>query len=126
MFTNTKLKEIFVRTDGHCHFCGDELIFEKYGWRPNETEGAWEADHIIQRGKGGSKDAKNCLPACVYCNRLRWHRTGKEIREIIAIGLVAKKLLRKKGEAGKLISNLLEKRQESNKKRRRQLLPVNQ
>jgi len=41
------------RTEGHCHFCGDGLVFEKYGVNDiNNLDGAWEADHVIQRGKG--------------------------------------------------------------------------
>jgi len=29
MFTKNKIKEIFSKTKGHCHFCGDPLILEK-------------------------------------------------------------------------------------------------
>ena len=61
--TTKKLQQIFDHTKGHCHFCGDKLVFEKYGLRKDEN-GTWEADHIIQKGRGGSHNPDNCLPAC--------------------------------------------------------------
>ena len=42
-----QLKEIFAKTDGHCHFCGDPVHFNKRGWAENLT-GYWEVDHVIQ------------------------------------------------------------------------------
>src|SRR5438270_10634283 len=27
-----RLLKIFLKTEGHCHFCGDEIEFEKRGW----------------------------------------------------------------------------------------------
>lgn len=87
---NTKLRSVYEKTSGHCHFCGDRLVFEKYGVKDiNDLDGTWEADHVIQRGKGGSKDLENCLPTCVRCNRLRWYRDGDSLRELILLGLVA-------------------------------------
>lgn len=120
MSTNNKLKAIFEKTGGHCHFCGDSLVFEKYGVKDiNDLDGAWEADHIIQKGKGGSKSVENCLPSCVRCNRLRWHRKGANLRELIFLGLIAFDEIKKKTDLGNKISNLREKRLEANKKRRR-------
>jgi 5-methylcytosine-specific restriction endonuclease McrA len=122
MFTNNKLKAIFEKTEGHCHFCGDSLVLEKYGAKDiNDLDGAWEADHIIQKGKGGSKDVNNCLPSCVRCNRLRWHRKGNDLRELIFLGLIAKDEIRKKSDVGKMISGLKKKRIESNRSRRRHI-----
>lgn len=121
MFTYNKLKAIFEKTDGHCHFCGDSVVLEKYGVKDiNDLDGAWEADHIIQKGKGGSKDAENCLPSCVRCNRLRWHRKGGDLRELIFLGLVAKDEIKKGSTAGKSILELKNKRERSNMSRRRQ------
>lgn len=122
MFTNNKLKAIFEKTEGHCHFCGDSLVLEKYGVKDiNDLDGAWEADHIIQQGKGGSKDVENCLPSCVRCNRLRWHRKGDDLRELIFLGLIAKDEIKKGSTVGKLISELKNKRDESNRNRRRNI-----
>jgi len=117
------LRKIFLRTEGHCHFCGDRLVFEKYGWKKlNNLIGAWEADHVIQRGKGGSESAENCLPACVRCNRLRWHRKGHDIRELLLLGLIANVEINRKSDIGRKILELKSKRIEENRKRRRSKL----
>lgn len=118
--TTKTLQQVFDRTAGHCHFCGDKLTFEKYGLREDKN-GAWEADHIIQRGKGGSHNSGNCLPACYRCNRLRWHRKGKDIRNLLLLGLIAKDEIECKSDLGKAIIRLKNKRQLQNKKRRRDL-----
>lgn len=115
-----QLKEIFNRTKGHCHFCGDFLFFEKYGCKDlNDLIGAWEADHIIQKDKGGLKSADNCLPACVRCNRLRWHRKGQDVRDLIFLGLIAKDEINKKSKTGEKLLILKEKRLMTNLRRRR-------
>ena len=125
MFSNQQLREVFERTTGHCHFCGDKLSLEHYGdGTGEELVGAWEADHVIQRGKGGSKSAANCLPACVRCNRLRWHRKGKQLRELLLLGLVAYDEIKKRTEIGKKISALKKLRLERNKSRRRRDLTL--
>jgi 5-methylcytosine-specific restriction endonuclease McrA len=120
MFSNQQLREIFQRTSGHCHFCGDKLRLEKHGDSSiAELAGAWEADHVIQRGKGGSKAAANCLPACVRCNRLRWHRKGKQLRELLLLGLIANDEIKKRNKVGKKILALKRLRLERNQSRRR-------
>jgi 5-methylcytosine-specific restriction endonuclease McrA len=122
MFTDLTLKLIFDRTSGHCHFCGDPLIFGKYGSRRDgDQTGAWEADHVIQRRKGGHKSAENCLATCVRCNRLRWHRRGDDLRELIFLGLIAKEEINKSTDIGKRLLLLRNKRMEMNKKRRRKV-----
>ena len=96
MFSDAALKVIFDKTAGHCHFCGDPLVLKKYGWKDlDDLDGAWELDHVIQKGKSGSENAGNCLPACVRCNRLRWHRPGQDLRELLLLGLVAKDEIKK-------------------------------
>lgn len=120
MINNTKLKEIYDRTGGRCHFCGDKVVLKKYGVKDvNDVRGVWEADHIHQKGKGGSKDANNCLPACYRCNRLRWHRKGDEIRELLFLGLIAKDEIKKSSEVGKKIKLLKSERENKNSRRRR-------
>jgi len=120
MITNEKLKLVFEKTKGHCHFCGDQLVFEKYGLKDiNDIDGAWEADHIIQKGKGGEKEIINCLPSCVKCNRLRWHRKGDNLRDLIFLGLIANDEIKKGTDIGKKIFDLKHKRIEINKNRRR-------
>lgn len=120
MITNKKLVAVFNKTSGHCHFCGDALTLEKYGAKDiNDLDGAWEADHISQKGKGGSKDIENCLPSCVRCNRLRWHRKGEDLRDLIFLGLIAKDEIIKKTLLGNKIVELKNKRIIQNKNRRR-------
>jgi len=122
MITNSKLVAVFNKTNGHCHFCGDPLILEKYGVKDiNNLEGSWEADHVIQKGKGGSKDIENCLSSCVRCNRLRWHRKGEDLRELILLGLITNDEIKKKTEVGETIKKLKEKRLIQNQNRRRSI-----
>ena len=111
---------IFEKTNGHCHFCGDAVVLEKYGYRNiNSSDGAWEIDHVVQKGKGGNKSPENCLPACVKCNRLRWHRKGDNIRNLMQLGLIANDEIKKGSEIGKTVKKLFDKRLENNKKRQR-------
>lgn len=120
MTPTQKLKEIYARTAGHCHFCGDKVVFEKYGVKnANDVRGVWEADHIRQKGKGGSTDTQNCLPACYKCNRLRWHRKGKELRNLLFLGLIARDEIKKQTTIGKYLKSLHSKRTAKNIHRRR-------
>jgi len=120
MYSDSKLAEIFDRMNGHCHFCGDLLIFDKYG-KNEAVKGAWEIDHVIQKGKGGPKDRSNCLAACIRCNRLRWYRSGQEIRDLLLCGLIAKDEIKKGTQVGKTIQELKKKRLNTNIKRRRKV-----
>src|SRR2546425_10367866 len=88
MMNQAELRAIFNRTGGHCHFCGDEIIFERRGWAV-DLSGYWEVDNVIQRPQGGMRGADNCLPACTRCNRLRWHRTGPALRQLLELGILA-------------------------------------
>lgn len=117
--TITTLKLIFSRTSGHCHFCGDKLFFSRSGMKKGQPEkGAWEVDHVIQKHKGGRNASENYLPAWVRCNRLRWHRKGKALREILLLGLISKNEIRKGTSTGQYISKLITKRAATNKLRR--------
>ena len=112
------LRAIFDKTCGHCHFCGDAITFENRGW--SETpDGHWEVDHVIQRDKGGSKKSENCLPACTRCNRLRWHRTGDGIRELLLLGVIAAKEIKGATQIGKDLQRLKRERLVKNIARRK-------
>ncbi|MBI1976151.1 MAG: HNH endonuclease [Candidatus Omnitrophica bacterium] len=112
------LRRIFERTRGHCHFCGDPVQFSKRGWALN-LDGYWEVDHVIQRGKGGARSTDNCLPACTRCNRLRWHRTGRAVRELLFLGLIARDEVTRGSEVGAAIKQLRQARLAQNRSRRR-------
>lgn len=111
------LREIFAKTQGHCHFCGDPLVFENRGWT-DHPDGHWEVDHVIQRDKGGSKKADNCLPACTICNRLRWHRTGASVRSLLLLGVIAAKEIKNYSSIGRELIHLRDKRRTENEARR--------
>ena len=113
------LRRIYNKTKGHCHFCGDPVVFEKRGWVDSDLNGYWEVDHVIQRDKGGSVDAENCLPACTRCNRLRWHRKGEAMRELLFLGLIARDEIRRGTALGRALQSLRQSRLIKNAKRRK-------
>ncbi len=117
--TLDELRRIWQKTEGHCHFCGDPVIFERRGWIDGDLSGYWEINHVIQRQKGGRVDADNCLPACTRCNRLRWHRKGEGIRELLFLGLIARDEIRSGTAVGKILARLQEQRLHRNKLRRK-------
>ena len=114
----SSLRAIFDKTRGHCHFCGDVVTFENRGWSES-PDGHWEVDHVIQRDKGGAKSAENCLPACMRCNRLRWHRTGAAMRDILLLGIIARKQIKQRSRMGLELVRLRANRLAENKRRRR-------
>ena len=115
--TKAELRAIYLKTRGHCHFCGDPVVFELRGWA-QELNGHWEVDHVIQRDKGGASGLENCLPACTRCNRLRWHRTGAEIRDLLYLGVIAIREIEKKTIIGLQLDRLREARLAQNAGRR--------
>jgi 5-methylcytosine-specific restriction endonuclease McrA len=124
--TEKQLREVWERTSGHCHFCGDPVEFEKRGWKGDDLTGYWEVDHILQKAKGGSNSFTNCLAACTRCNRLRWHRKGEAVRELLFLGLIARDEITRSTTTGKRLTQLREKRLVQNKVRRtkRKLTPL--
>lgn len=123
--TEGQLQHIFDKTGGHCHFCGDQLAFEKrgkdglkrkgVGWR----KGWWEVSHVAHRARGGNQGVDNCLAACTGCNRLRWHRKGSYTRQTLFLGLIARREIKQGTEVGRELSRLLAARRTANKGRRR-------
>jgi hypothetical protein len=111
------LREIYDKTTGHCHFCGDTIKFENRGWA-EKPDGHWEVDHVVQRDKGGAKTSENCLPACTRCNRLRWHRTGDAIRDLLLLGVIAVKEIKDGSRIGLELERLRQVRFDENVTRR--------
>lgn len=110
---------IFDKTQGVCHFCGDAIEFERYDLRREGELSTWSIDHIKQIDKGGADSIENCLPVCVTCNRLRWQRTGVNLREALFLGIIVMKEINTGSELGKRISELREKRLAENRRRRK-------
>ena len=114
-----RFRIIHGRTQGHCHFCGDKLVFELRGKWHGSGSGAWEADHVFQLGRGGADVIENYLPACSECNRARWFNTGAEIRHLLSLGLVAKEHIEKDTPLGKSLAAAHQARQVKNAGRRK-------
>jgi len=112
-----ELTKIWDKTGGYCHFCGRKLVFENYG-KNKFIEDNWNIDHIFPRAMGGDNTATNYLPICGECNRLKWHRTGEQIQELVKFGLVSLREKRKGTQIGKRISELYKLQQEANEARR--------
>lgn len=66
-FSESKLNDIYDRTDGRCHICRKRLAFSNYG--VVGARGAWEIDHSKARSRGGTHHGNNLYPACISCNR---------------------------------------------------------
>jgi hypothetical protein len=94
------------------------VAFEKRGWKDSDLTGYWEVDHVIQKGKGCSKAVENCLAACTRCNRLRWHRQGEAVRELLFLGLIARDEIAKATATGKTLAQPRAKRLAQNTLRR--------
>ena len=109
----TGLHKIFGKTSGHCHFCGDPLVFERRGWS-DKQDGHWEIDHVTQRKKGGGNTRANSLPCCTLCNRLRWARTGDGLRELLLMGLAAVDEIKKGSQVGEELELLRDRRLANN------------
>ncbi len=97
----TTLREVFEKTGGICHCCGDALEFDRRGRGGGAKgvhdvpQGYWEVDHVHQKSRGGTADFKNALPACTPCNRVRWHRSGGYKRQTLLLGLAARERIRR-------------------------------
>jgi len=110
--------EIWEKTDGHCHFCGKKLVFKNYG-KNKLVVGNWYIDHIFPKSMGGKNETVNYLPICGECNRLKWHRTGKEIQELMKYGLVSIREKKKKSKIGIEIFEIYNLQKKKNEERRK-------
>ena len=112
------VRAVYDKTNGHCHFCGDRVVLGHHGkTKGHPLRGAWEMDHITQAAKGGANDPGNYLPACWKCNRLRWHRKGRDLRRLIVLGLVANDEIKTGTELGRAIHAKSQQRKAKNRLR---------
>jgi len=117
--TEEQRLQVFDKTGGRCHFCGDELVFEKRGKWHGPDSGAWEADHVVQLARTGGEDVvANLLPACSECNRLRWFWGGSKLRQLLRVGHVAMGEIKKGTPLGEQIERAVEARERRNAARR--------
>ena len=104
--TATERKQIYQKTQGHCHICGMSL-----------TGQSWGADHVVPHIRGGANDINNFLPACVTCNRLRWHYNARRLKKILRLGVYLNKEIDKKTPLGRQIERFYQGRIKKNKER---------
>ena len=111
-------KELYLKTLGHCHFCGDDIKLEKY----NENgPGGWQADHVFQRTRGGKDGIDNRLPICRACNRARWMYKGEDLRERITYGCIAMKQIKNNKLFKETILKLRKAWDHNNERRRKKV-----
>ena len=96
---------------GVCHVCGDKL------------GSGWQADHVVPIKLGGHHGAKNFLPICAECNRLRWSYSPKVLRLIIRMGVYAKHEIRQDTVLGRQLVELAARRISHTRHRRRRARP---
>ena len=72
-----KRQAVFAKTGGRCHICGGAI----------NTDGRWDADHILAHAQGGVHSADNYLPAHAICNHYRWFYGTEEFQWILKIGV---------------------------------------
>lgn len=114
-----RIRAIWEKTGGRCHFCGDPVKLHRRGYSGERSDGSWEIDHVTQRSKGGKSGIENYLPACTPCNRLRWHRTGPQLRRLLKLGIVAGGEVAKLTDIGKALIRLEDRRYRQTRGRRR-------
>jgi hypothetical protein len=112
-----RIREIWAKTGGRCHFCGDRVSLRKRGYRRGRADGSWEIDHVTQAAKGGRSGIENYLPACTGCNRLRWHRNGAQIRRLLILGIIASQEMQKHTDVGTELVRLEDRRKRQNRYR---------
>ena len=115
---NQRIRTIWEKTGGCCHFCGDPVKLSRRGYSRAGSDGSWEIDHVNQRAKGGRSGVENYLPACTRCNRLRWHRTGARLRQVLVLGLIARREIEKLTETGQALIRLEDRQKRQNRNRR--------
>jgi len=120
---NERIRKVWEKTSGHCHFCGDRVWLHRRGYKDRKVRGSWEIDHVIQKAKGGHVGIENCLPACTKCNRLRWHRKGAQIRRLLTLGLIASEEINKGTDAGRALVRMQDAREMLNRRRRNPNFP---
>jgi 5-methylcytosine-specific restriction endonuclease McrA len=58
-------REIFIRDDYSCIYCGREMLQDFDDWM------SLEVDHLVPIARGGSDSLDNRVTSCNVCNRLK-------------------------------------------------------
>lgn len=60
--------EVFAKSEGRCHYCGEVLTLD----------GRWHVEHMMPRALGGADEIGNLVAACAPCNLAKRDRTAVE------------------------------------------------
>lgn len=82
-----KRKEVWDKTNGHCWYCGIQLIIrDEHDPDSRLLSRQWFAlDHVMPRTLGGSNDASNLVPVCLICNSTKNNKNLEQYRLYIAM-----------------------------------------
>lgn len=92
--------QVFEKTGGVCHFCGEKLILA----------GRWDIDHVVPLLRKGTSELSNLLPVCCECNRLRSAQRPAKIRATMRIGIYARRAIKKQNPTGKKLERYVLKK----------------
>ncbi len=79
-YTEARRRQIFTKSDGHCHLCGKKLAWKNYGI--HGARGAWHVEHSKPRAKGGTDHLNNLWPGCISCNLDKGTNSTKSARSV--------------------------------------------
>lgn len=60
--------ELFVRTNGICHWCGQECTGPFYVGKVPLKSTDFTLDHVVPRYRGGDESPENVTGSCWQCN----------------------------------------------------------
>lgn len=75
-----KQRKVWAKTDGHCWYCGSQLVVPRIVFGKQPQHNWFTLDHIHPRHHGGSGDISNLLPACRSCNSAKGKKGLEEYR----------------------------------------------
>lgn len=82
-----KRQEVWNKTNGHCWYCGVQLIVrDEYDPNSRLLSAQWFViDHVTPRTLSGDHDMDNLVPACLICNSTKNNKTLEQYRLYIAM-----------------------------------------
>ena len=77
---NDKIKSLFDKAKGRCHYCGCLTLL-----KPTVEQKHRQAtrDHVLPKTRGGTNDEDNIVLACHLCNKVKYDMTGEEFLHVI-------------------------------------------
>jgi len=100
--------QIFAKTGGRCHLCGDEI----------EEGSDWQSDHVLAHSGGGVNTVDNYLPAHRLCNNYRWDYLAEEFQLILKLGVFVREAIEKNRPLGRKVADAFMKKEQRRRNRR--------